>query len=203
MYCFCTIRFGPSVYEWLPITLEYAPSRWSSPHWPANYVQDCTSFEMGLGYKEGDVAKPSSNLLGQPCSRAKACIPGDAAAVAVTETPEPFVPSDAGETDCPAVRCIEGRANQGTQAQGRRSKEEGPRGKRAGGSPTLGSPTLAPCHRTVPSYALSLVITPGGLFRCSFPRTNHEYRTTTVAAGGRPRFRPPQKTAQNRQLEPL
>ncbi len=39
MFCFCTIAFGPEMYDWLPITIAYSPSQFS---FDFNYFIDCS-----------------------------------------------------------------------------------------------------------------------------------------------------------------
>ncbi|MCK4547870.1 MAG: hypothetical protein KAW17_10570 [Candidatus Eisenbacteria sp.] len=70
LHCFAYIAFGPEIFDWLPINLEYAPSSFSYPADPHNFVQDCTTFEEGLVYHEHGA------VIGGECDPIPNCEPG-------------------------------------------------------------------------------------------------------------------------------
>jgi len=74
MFCFCLIGFGPEIYGWLPITLEYAPSSFSSPSDPHNYFFDCT-----VNWDMFDVTHEHPAVIGGTCDPIPNCEPGPTA----------------------------------------------------------------------------------------------------------------------------
>jgi len=71
LFCFCTIAFGPQIYDWLPITIEYAPSSYSNGADPQNYFIDCT-VSWGVTWPENE--HPA--VIGGTCDPIPNCEPG-------------------------------------------------------------------------------------------------------------------------------
>jgi len=72
MFCVCTIRFGPTVLDWVPISLEYPPSTFTAPD--MNKIQDCTGWVVfGVSYEHGAV-------IGGECEPIPNCTPGPSGA---------------------------------------------------------------------------------------------------------------------------
>jgi hypothetical protein len=70
MFCFCTIAFGPSIYDWLPIVIEYGQSSLSYPADPHNFFHNCTDWA-------GDwVVYEHSAVIGGECEPIPNCMPG-------------------------------------------------------------------------------------------------------------------------------
>jgi len=67
----CYVRFGPSVHDWLPITLGYAPSEFSNPDDPGNWFGGCSpDWEMTL------VSYEHPAVIGGTCDPIPNCEPG-------------------------------------------------------------------------------------------------------------------------------
>jgi len=68
MLCVCTIRFGPTVLDWLPISLQYAPSTFTQPY--VNKIENCTDWITDpVIYEHGAV-------IGGDCEPIPNCYPG-------------------------------------------------------------------------------------------------------------------------------
>jgi len=71
LYCLCRIAFGPSVLEWLPITLEYAPSQFGCPGFPHNHFLECGPDQIECFFEEQHGA-----VIGGECELIPNCYPG-------------------------------------------------------------------------------------------------------------------------------
>jgi hypothetical protein len=69
MFCICMIAFGPDVYDWLPITVQYGPSSYSYPTDPHNWYVDCVWPECEIYYEHYAV-------IGSECEPIPNCLPG-------------------------------------------------------------------------------------------------------------------------------
>jgi len=70
VFCFCTIRFGPTLWDWLPLALSYAPSRFGSPNNPRNWVHNCTDWVVH------PVIHEHGAVIGGECEPIPDCNPG-------------------------------------------------------------------------------------------------------------------------------
>lgn len=70
MFCLCYLAFGPSIIDWLPITIAYMPSRFSDPSSPCSRFQHCNEWvELPFEWQH-------SAVLGGECAPAPNCNSG-------------------------------------------------------------------------------------------------------------------------------